>query len=91
MVYLLHFIGMKLMDAKKHFGIKDATTKHIPCTGISADPDTDHLTFTKAHWISMDLLVQECSCRTFEIMCPGNYQALINYVTGLFLELPMLR
>ena len=30
MMNLLHYTGLKLTDFKKAFGIKDATTKHIP-------------------------------------------------------------
>ena len=33
-MYPLHYAGVKLMDLKNKFGIKDATTNHIPGADI---------------------------------------------------------
>ena len=39
MMYQLHYTGVKLMDLKKTFGIKDATNIYIHCTNIPNDTD----------------------------------------------------
>ena len=41
MMYPLQYKGVKLMDLKKNFGIKDATTNNIPGDDIRNDPDTE--------------------------------------------------
>ena len=40
-MYPPHCAGVKFMDLKKTFGIKDAKTKHIPDADIHNDPDTE--------------------------------------------------
>ena len=39
----------------------------------------------------MNLMVQECSCRICEILCPGNDKSLLNDITGFLSELPTLK
>ena len=53
MMYPLHYTGVKLMELKKKFGIKDTKTKHIPGSDIRNELDTDYSSFTKEHWRSM--------------------------------------
>ena len=79
-MYLLHYKGVKLMDSKKKFDIKYATTNHTPGTYICNYPGMEYLYFTKAHRRSMARVVWECSHHICEIMCPGNTEALLNYV-----------
>ena len=79
------------MDLKKPFGIKDATTKHIPGAEIHNDPDMEYSYLIKAHRRSMTRLVQECSRRIYEIVCPGNAESLLYDVSGLSSELPTLK
>ena len=71
-MYPLHYVGVKIMDSKKTFGIKYATTKHIPGDDILNEPDMEYLSFTKAHRRSMTRMVHECYHRICEIVCPGN-------------------
>ena len=49
MMYTLHHTGVKLMDLKKIFGIKYATTNHTPCADIRNDPGMEYSPFNKAH------------------------------------------
>ena len=57
MMYPLNFKGVELIDLNKDFGIKDATTKHIPGADIRNNPDMEDSSFTKAHRRSMTQLV----------------------------------
>ena len=41
MMYPLHYAGVKLIELKKKFGIKDDTTKNIHGVNIHNDPDMD--------------------------------------------------
>ena len=52
MVYTLHYKGVKLMDLKKTFVIKDAK-KHNPGAGVHNDPDMEYWSFTESHQRSM--------------------------------------
>ena len=88
-MYLLHYAGVKLMELNKTFGIKDDTTNNIPVSDIHNDSDMDYLYFTKEYRRSMTRMVQEYFYRIYEIMCPGNDEALLNYVSRLLSELPM--
>ena len=91
MVHPIHYTGMKYMEPKKTFGIKDATTKHNPGADICNDPDMEYSAFTKAHQISMNQLVQEFSHRICEILCPGDSEALLNGLSGLLLDYTTLK
>ena len=91
MVHPLHFTGVKLVDVKNNFGIKDATTENIPGSDIRVEPDMDYLSFKEAHWISMTQLFCKCSHSICDIVCPGNAQSLLYDVSNFLLELPMLK
>ena len=54
MMYLIHFTGLILMDLKNTFGIKDATTKHIPGADIHNYPGMENSSFNNAHQRSMN-------------------------------------
>ena len=90
-MYPLHSAGSKFMDLNKPFGIKDATTKNIPGAEIHNDPDMEYSYLIKAHRRSMTRLVQECSRRIYEIVCPGNAEALLYDFYGSLSELPTLK
>lgn len=81
-MYIIHCTVAKLMVLKNKFGIKDATTKHIPGTDIHNDPGIEYSYFTKAHRRSMTRLVWECYHCICEGVCPGNSKALLNDVHG---------
>ena len=58
-IYPLYYTSVKLIYLKKTFGIKYATTNHIPGADNRNDPGMDYSSFTKAHWRSITRLVQE--------------------------------
>ena len=91
MMYLLHCIGIKLMEFNTAFGIKDATTNHIPGSDICNDHGIECSSFTKEHMISMTQMVWEfyrCICET---ACPVNAEALLNYDFGYLLDSPKMK
>ena len=90
-MYPLHYKGVKLMDLKKTFGIKDATKKHTPGTNICNDPGMEYLSFTNTHQRSMTQLVQECSHHICEIVCLDNSDALLNDVAEFLSEFTILK
>ena len=91
MMYPLHYTGVKSMDLKKTFCIKDDTTKHIHVADIHNDPDMEYSSFTKAHQRSMIRLVQECSCCICEVVCLNNAESILNDIAGLLSEFPALK